>query len=81
MITKEQIREARISVCYDMAKEVVSNCHKDLDFVMKVLESDLNDAELTGDARYCALASLFSKLEEAKEVLNAKNHSDGSEKE
>lgn len=81
MVTKEQIRQARISGCYDMVKELIDKCHKDLDFVMKVLESDLNDAELTGDARYCALASLFGKLEEVKEIFTTKNYSDGNAKE
>lgn len=72
MATTEKIRQQLIEECYETAFNKLNECHRTLNSVMEMLENHQNDAELTGDVRYCALASLFGKLEEVKEIFTLK---------
>lgn len=69
MITERKIKEIQRETCYELVRARVRDSRNTLDAAMKIIEATHDDAELTGDKRYCQLCSLYEKMGEVLEQL------------
>ena len=73
MITERKIKEIQRETCYELVRAQVRDSRNTLDAAMKIIEATHDDAELTGDKRYCQLCSLYEKMGEVLEA-HENNH-------